>query len=101
MKLQATLLIIWGVIALIGKKSGYIVNNIILIDPTNTVQFDLISPDGTIYNIVAIYAPNGDNTYCTELQEKVTNKDGNYQILIGDFNTTMQDRWAQKIQKNN
>ena len=61
-----------GIIVLTKKSSGYISSNAKLIDQTNTLQFDLTSPDGVLYNIVAIYAPDGSNaTYWTELHDKM------------------------------
>ena len=47
-----------GITVLVKKLCGYITANIKLLDKQNMVQFDLIAPDMTIYNIVAIYAPD-------------------------------------------
>jgi exonuclease III len=61
-----------------------------LLDHSNTLKFDLVSPDVMIYNIVAIYAPDGNNaTYWTTLHRKLNEKPNNYQILIGDYNVTL------------
>jgi len=60
-----------------------------MIYQTNTLQFDLTSPDGVLYNIVAIYAPNGNNaTYWTTLHRLIY-KPKLKQILIGDFIVTL------------
>ena len=78
-----------GIMVLTKKSSGYSCSNAKLVDKTNTLQFDLISPDGVLYNIVAIYAPDGSNaTYWTELHDKMDKKKFK-QILIGDFNVTL------------
>ena len=78
-----------GVAALVEKRSGYTLSNVKLIDITNTLQFDLNAPDSFIYNVVAIYAPNGDDsTYWINLQQKVATMSEPNQILI-DFNTTL------------
>ena len=53
-----------GILVLTKKSSGYTTTNFKLIDETNRLQFDAIGPDGTIYNIVAIYAPDGNNSTC-------------------------------------
>ena len=48
-----------GVTVLIKKSCGYTTANVNLLDKENTVQFDIISPDMTVYNIIALYAPDG------------------------------------------
>ena len=79
-----------GILVLTKKSSGYITTNFKLIDETDTLQFDAISPDGTIYNIVVIQAPEGNNSgYFNNLHREITTKDNTYQILIGDFNLTL------------
>jgi hypothetical protein len=61
-----------------------------LLDHSNTLKFDLVSPDVMIYNIVAIYAPDGNNaTYWTTLHRKLNEKPNNYQILIGYYKDTL------------
>ena len=79
-----------GVTVLVKKLCGYITANVNLLDEQNTVQFDLISPDMTTYNIVALYAPDGQEgaNYWTSLHEKIGTGNPN-QILIGDFNVTL------------
>ena len=80
-----------GVTVLIKKSCGYTTANVNLLDKENTVQFDLISPDMTIYNIVAIYAPcKGDEgpKYWSALHKKIYTTNPN-QLLIGDFNVTL------------
>ena len=58
-------------------------------DQTNTLMFDLTSPDEVVYNIVAIYAPDGNNaTYWTTLHN-LMDRPKLKQILIGDFNVTL------------
>jgi exonuclease III len=50
----------------------------------------MISPDEVVYNIVAIYAPDGNNsTDWTALHNKLVKKPRTRQILIGDYNTTL------------
>ena len=57
------------------KSCGFLTSNILLLDETDTLKFDLTSPDGTKYNIVAIYAPVGNNaTYWTTLHKKTNKK---------------------------
>ena len=42
-----------------------------------------------MYDIVAIYAPDGDNhNYFTTTHGDITNNQSDYQILIGDFAIT-------------
>ena len=78
-----------GIIVLTKKSSGYMSSNAKLIDQTNTLQFDLTSPDGVLYKIVAIYAPDGNNvTYWTRLYN-LMDKHKPKQIIIGDFNVTL------------
>ena len=80
-----------GVTVLIKKSCGYTTANVNLLDKENTVQFDLIAPDMTTYNIVAIYAPSkGDegHKYWSTLHPKLHTKNPN-QLLIGDFNVTL------------
>ena len=80
-----------GVTVLIKKSCGYTTANVNLLDKENTVQFDLIAPDMTIYSIVAIYAPSkGDEgpKYWSTLHPKLHTKNPN-QLLIGDFNVTL------------
>ena len=72
-----------GILILSKKTCGYEISSLELLDLTNTIQFDLESPDGAVYNMVAIYAPDGNNfTYWTQLHDKTgketktkTNKD--------------------------
>ena len=79
-----------GILVLTKKSSGYTTTNFKLIDATDTLQFDAIGPDGTIYNIVAIYAPSGNNSdYFKTVHNKTTISDNKYQILIGDLNLTL------------
>ena len=81
-----------GILVLTKKNCGYISNNFQIIDKNNAIQFNVISPDNTIYNIVAIYAPNKiqDNlNFLKSLPGKLKNDEEKYQILIGDFNTTL------------
>ena len=79
-----------GVTVLIKKSCGYMTANVNLLDEENTVQFDLISPDMTVYNIIALYAPDGQQgaNYWSSLHEKIYTSNPN-QILIGDFNVTL------------
>ena len=46
-----------GILVLIRKSCGYRCINFKIIN-TNTLQFDLKSPSGFQYNVVAIYAPD-------------------------------------------
>ena len=81
-----------GITVLIKKYCGYISSNLKLLDLADTIQFDLTSPDGMVYNIVAIYAPDGNKynyIYWTSLDGKLAGKPRNKQILIGDYNTTL------------
>ena len=79
-----------GIVILIRKNSGFSATNINLLDLTDTIQFDLKSPDNTIYNMVCVYAPrSNDPKYWTELHRKVYTSKGDLQIIIGDFNTTL------------
>ena len=79
-----------GVTVLIKKSCGYTTANVNLLDEENTVQFDLISPDMTVYNIVALYAPDGQEgaNYWSSLHNKIYTTNPN-QLLIGDFNVTL------------
>ena len=79
-----------GVTVLVKKLCGYITANVNLLDEQNTVQFDLISPDMTIYNIVALYAPDGQEgaNYWASLHEQIGTGNSN-QMLIGAFNVTL------------
>ena len=62
-----------GIIVLTKKSSGYKSSKLQLTDLTNTIQFELTSPDGEVYNIVAIYAPDGNNaTYWTTIHNKLS-----------------------------
>ena len=79
-----------GIVVFTKKSCGFVTSNILLLDETDTLKFDLTSPDGTKYNIVAIYAPDGNNaTYWTTLHKKLINGPRTKQILIGDFNVTL------------
>ena len=81
-----------GVMVLISRACGYTYNNMILLDDTDTIQFDLISPTGETYNIVAIYATNHiaqAEEYFKKLHEDVFRSNNEHQIIIGDFNTTL------------
>ena len=74
------------------KKCGFLSKNFKIIDKDNAIQFDVISPDNTIYNIVNIYAPNNqkDNLgFFKSLPGKIKKADDYFQILIGDYNTTL------------
>ena len=79
-----------GVMILIKKSCGYTSSNLKLLDSSDTIQFDLNSPDGMVYNVVAIYTPDGERNapYWTTLHGLLTRKHSK-QILIGDFNTTL------------
>ena len=48
----------WGILVLTKKNCGFLSKNFKIIDKENAIQFDVISPNNTTYNIVAIYAPN-------------------------------------------
>ena len=79
-----------GTTILIKKSCVYISYNLKLLDFTDKIQFDLTSPDGMVYNIVAIYAPDGDINvqYWATLYGQLARKPTK-QILIGEFNTTL------------
>ena len=78
-----------GIIVLTRKSSGYSSSNAKLVEDSNTLQFDLTSPSGVVYNVVAIYAPDGyEATYWTRLYTKM-DRPKPKQILIGDFNVTL------------
>ena len=79
-----------GVLILIRQNSGYTAKNISILDNTNTVQFDLKAPDNIIYNIVCVYAPRAnDPKYLSDLHKMVYSSKGEHQMIIGDFNTTL------------
>ena len=94
-----------GILVFTKKASGYTTTNFKLLDETNTLQFDAVSPDGTIYNIIAIYAPDGNNApYFKKIHEQIQIQKNHYQILIGDFNLTLNpelDRINYKYEKDN
>ena len=72
------------------KNCDFLSNSFKIIDKENAIQFDVISPNNTTYNIVAIYAPNNqkDNfDFLKSLPGKIKKED--FQILIGDYNTTL------------
>ena len=88
-----------GIIVLTKKSSGYSSSNAKLIENSNTLQFDLKPPSGVVYNIVAIYAPDGNNTtYWTKLYTKM-DRPKPKQILIGDFNVTLDPYLDRKTMK--
>ena len=79
-----------GILILSKKTCGYEISNLELLDATNTLQFDLNSLGGEVYNIVAVYAPDGYTaTYWTQLHKKLTGRSRQKQLIIGDFNTTL------------
>ena len=81
-----------GILVLTRKNSGYISKNFKIIDKDNAIQFDILSPDNTTYNIVAIYAPNSiqDNLkFFKSLPGMIKKEEDDFQILIGDYNTTL------------
>ena len=41
-----------GIVVLTKKSCGYESSNVLLLDETNTLKFDLTSPDGAVYNVV-------------------------------------------------
>ena len=62
-----------------------------------TVQFHIIAPDSVVYNIVALYAPDGDNAYyLNTIHGKARQTDCDFQILIGDFNVSI-DPWVDRF----
>ena len=74
------------------KNSGYISKNFKIIDRDNALQFDILSPDNTVYNIVAIYAPNKvqeNFQFFKSLPGKLKKEEDDFQILIGEYNTTL------------
>ena len=78
-----------GIMVLTRKSCGYQCTNVKMVRDSNTLQFDLKSPSGIMYNVVAIYAPdNKGATYWTELYEYME-KSNPRQILIGDYNVTL------------
>ena len=73
-----------GILVLIRKSCGYQCTNFKMVRNANTLQFDLKSPGGVVYNVVAIYAPDRIGaTYWTELYGSIE-KSKPRQILIGD-----------------
>ena len=81
-----------GILVLTRKNSGYISKNFKIIDKDNAIQFDILSPDNTVYNIVAIYAPNSVQNNLELfmfLTGKFKKEEDDFQILIGDYNTTL------------
>ena len=79
-----------GILILSNKTSGYEISNLELLDQTSTLRFDLTTPGGEKFSLVAIYAPDGtDNAYWTQLHKKLEEKPREKQILMGDFNTTL------------
>ena len=74
------------------KNSGYISKNFRIIDNDNAIKFDILSPNNTIYNIVAIYAPNSvqnNLNFFKSLPGKLKKEEDDFHILIGDYNTTL------------
>ena len=79
-----------GILILSNKTSGYEISNLELLDQTSTLRFDLTTPGGEKFSLVAIYAPDGtDNAYWTQLNKKLEEKPREKQIVMGDFNTTL------------
>ena len=81
-----------GILVLTRKNSGYISKKFKIIDTDNAIQFDILSPNNTIYNIVAIYAPNSvqnNLNFFKSLPGKLKKDEDDFQILIGDYNTTL------------
>ena len=76
----------------VQKSLGAKVENIQQFDDS-TIIFDLVNSDNKRLTIAAVYAPSdSDNPHYFEkvdnsLQDRVGNSD--YQILVGDFNTTL------------
>ena len=53
-----------GILIVSNKTSGYEISNLELLDQTSTLRFDLTTPGGEKFSLVAIYAPDGtDNAY--------------------------------------
>ena len=75
----------WGVMVLIKESCGYTSSNLKLLDLTNTIQFDLNSPDGMVYNVVEMYAPDGERNapYWATLHGLLKRKHSK-EILIGN-----------------
>ena len=89
-----------GIMVLTRKSCGYHCTNVKMVEDSNTLQFDLKSPSGVMYNVVAIYAPDKEGaTYWTKLYENME-RPKSKQILIGDYNVTLDpylDRCNYKI----
>ena len=79
-----------GIIILTKNSSGCKTRNVELIDKNSTILFDIILPDLTVINVVAVYAPNNDDPIFFETANKaLANRQSQYQLMIGDFNTTL------------
>ena len=61
-----------GIMVLTRKSCGYKISNSRMVKDSNTLQFDLKSPSGVVYNVVAIYSPEKEgSTYWTELHDNM------------------------------
>jgi len=63
----------------------------LVIDKDNDLQFNIFSPDNAVYNIVAVYAPNKvqENFHFIKSLPGKLKKEEESQIIIGDYNTTL------------
>ena len=62
-----------------------------MIEKDNALQFDVLTPDNIVYNVIAVYAPNKvqDNfNFFKSLPGKLK-KGEEFQIIIDDYNTTL------------
>ena len=80
-----------GILVLTRKNSGFISKNFKVIDKDNALQFDVLSPDNIVYNVIAVYAPNKiqDNLHFFKSLPGKLKKEEDFQIIIGDYNTTL------------
>ena len=80
-----------GIYILVKKSLGNL-ENVEVLD-NSTLLFDLKNNDNKILTIAAIYAPSdSDNKYYfEEVDNKIQNraKTSDFQMIIGDFNTTL------------
>ena len=79
-------------ILVLTKNCVFISTNFKVINKQNAIQFNIISPGNTIYNVVGIYAPNWQKenfNFFNSLPGKIKKGDSDLQILTGNFNTTL------------
>ena len=79
-----------GILILVKKSCGVNYDNIVELD-NSTAIMDLIMPDGLIINTLAVYGPSheDDSKYWVKVRKSLDEREGDAQLILGDFNSTL------------